>query len=545
MRALLSALLVVAVGGATVDKVRPRFVDGVCVRARMRGEVRQRLQDGWWVATAPRIFRVGTPAGPTPHHLQPKLTLANGLATATPAAPISLHDPGQCFPWSLHASIAGADFAYPIFDERGVPSKVDARRGDLATLRCDSVICPVPATPNCFETDGVCGEDEWCQLIDHVKFGPDAASAHGQSPNMAMRSCTFFRQHASEYSWIWNTICDSHAHWGPWTATRGRCAKYRQDQQSCTATLDPSFPLGPSYHASPANGAPPARELVCAPGLVCTGDMPPLPHTCVKRRPRDVCYAGSWWDSSWCPRVSAAVSGGGGGLSLPDLLAAAAGVLASAPVEAYDGGAADPKFWSAAAANDGRARATAWLEALWPDRYRADTAFPLELPRPRGAPQSAEWNETTAPIVTLGRQINRVWAAIHACVHNAPPTLRPAQVEASRAAAVWLRQRVSCCNCRGFFSALLNEVGLPPTSAARYDHARWWWRTHNMVSEHAASTRGGHPWAYPHQTDAEFAATHGDLSTRLRCQNPWFLEWEDAVAMWTLPEEGGEGRDEL
>ena len=37
----------------------------------------------------------------------------------------------------------------------------------------------------------------------------------------------------------------------------------------------------------------------------------------------------------------------------------------------------------------------------------------------------------------------------------------------------------------------------------------------------------------------------------LRCQNPWFLGWEDAVEMWTLPpadsaafeeeEEGGEG----
>lgn len=39
----------------------------------------------------------------------------------------------------------------------------------------------------------------------------------------------------------------------------------------------------------------------------------------------------------------------------------------------------------------------------------------------------------------------------------------------------------------------------------------------------------------------------------LRCQNPWFLGWEDAVEMWTLPpadadgfeeEEGGEGGEE-
>jgi hypothetical protein len=476
---------------------------------------------------------------------QPKLTLADGLAAASLATPISLNDPAQCFPWTLDSAIAGADYAYPIFDVHGVPQRATARKGQLATLRCDSAICPVPDTPNCFEADGVCGDDEWCQLEDHVKFGPDAAGAHGATPNMAMRSCDFFRRHASDYAWIWNNICGSTRGWGPWTATRGRCAKYRTEQQSCTATIAPDSKLGPTYHVSPVDGRPPARELVCAPGLVCTGDTHPLPHTCVKRRPKDVCYQGAWWDSSWCPRVARGRENAGG-LALPDLLAAAAGVLASAPVEAYDGGARDPKFWSAAAAEDGRARAAAWLEALWPDRYRGSTEFPLQLPRPQGAPFSAQWNDTTAPIVTLGRQVNRIWAAIHACIHNAPPTLRAEQVDASRAAAIWLRHHVSCCNCRGFFSALLNDVGLPPLSSSRLDHARWWWRTHNMVSEHAASTRGGHPWSWPHRTDDEFKAEYGGLSARLRCQNPFFLTWEDAVEMWTLPpDDGARGRDEL
>lgn len=41
---------------------------------------------------------------------------------------------------------------------------------------------------------------------------------------------------------------------------------------------------------------------------------------------------------------------------------------------------------------------------------------------------------------------------------------------------------------------VLNALGLPPTSSSRLDHMRWWWRAHNMVSEHAANSRGGHPW---------------------------------------------------
>ena len=49
MHALLSLLVVVAVGGAAVDKVRPSFVDGVSVWGRVRGVVRRGLQGGLWV----------------------------------------------------------------------------------------------------------------------------------------------------------------------------------------------------------------------------------------------------------------------------------------------------------------------------------------------------------------------------------------------------------------------------------------------------------------------------------------------------------------
>lgn len=180
-----------------------------------------------------------------------------------------------------------------------------------------------------------------------------------------------------------------------------------------------------------------------------------------------------------------------GGLPLPELLSAAAAYLANAPVELYES-PFNPLYWSDPSLRSARETAAAALEALWPERFRAETSFPLRLPESPGEVHSREWNTTAAQAHALFRQIGRAWAAVHTLVHNAPDPLSPRQAEASAALALWLRQHVTCCNCRGFFSQLLNEVGLPPiASTSRVEHAQWWWRTHNAVSEHTASTRGG------------------------------------------------------
>ena len=77
----------------------------------------------------------------------------------------------------------------------------------------------------------------------------------------------------------------------PWVTVRGRCEKYRKEQQSCVAdigTLDGTF--GPHYVVD-ARGRPPVAPLVCGPGLACTGpDFFVLPNTCVRVRPPRVCY---------------------------------------------------------------------------------------------------------------------------------------------------------------------------------------------------------------------------------------------------------------
>jgi hypothetical protein len=112
------------------------------------------------------------------------------------------------------------------------------------------------------------------------------------------------------------------------------------------------------------------------------------------------------------------------------------------------------------------------------------------------------------------------------------------QIWASRALAVFLAQNFQCPDCRGEFEvSVLSIIGLPPSSSSRQDHQKWWWRAHNMVSEHSSSTRGGLPWLYLAQTPQEFSENVGASAGNtevLKCQNPFFLPYEDAVTMWKI-----------
>ena len=47
--------------------------------------------------------------------------------------------------------------------------------GDVINMRCDSVVCPNLPVPDCFMDEGICAEDEWCQLEDQGKGAAAAA----------------------------------------------------------------------------------------------------------------------------------------------------------------------------------------------------------------------------------------------------------------------------------------------------------------------------------------------------------------------------------
>lgn len=55
-----------------------------------------------------------------------------------------------------------------------------------------------------------------------------------------------------------------------------------------------------------------------------------------------------------------------------------------------------------------------------------------------------------------------------------------------------------------------------------------------MVSEHAASTRGGHPGVYPAYSNEEYEAKYQEFGGHLKCQNPWFLPYEFVDLMWDI-----------
>lgn len=64
---------------------------------------------------------------------------------------------------------------------------------------------------------------------------------------------------------------------------------------------------------------------------------------------------------------------------------------------------------------------------------------------------------------------------------------------------------------------------------------RWWWRAHNMVSEHAAATRGGHPWVWLNADSNEAFAREAKAkfgSDLIKCQNPWWVCW--LVVPWLV-----------
>lgn len=444
----------------------------------------------------------------------------------------------QCFDWSSSQSVAGADFEYvPTGSTNN--TLVTATRGSLIDLKCASVICPNPRTQDCFYDPSVCSDNEWCMLAAQELWGPWTVNS-GMTPGAQGRAglqCSAAQELGME--WWFSNVCSRNSSWGPYTSQRGRCVPFRQEQQSCLAELaDATDLIGPSYPVM-ENGHPFSRPLRCAPGLVCTGEVGPMPHTCVRVRPPNTCFQGPWWNSTWCKVGGGAGGEYEGGLPQEVLEDAAASLILQLPQDHLVPSQAD--FWTDEKGNRTRQQISNIVQVLWPVAYRNTTQFPLStIPYPTGPVYSEGWNATASEAASIMAQTPRVWSTLHTLIHNTNDPMSEIQVAASRSLAVFLAQNFQCPDCRGFWQTeVLDAVDLPPKSTSRKDHAYWWWRAHNMVSEHTAATRGGHPWIYLAYPTAEaFAEQVGRKeagnAALLHCQNPFFLPFEDAFAMWTI-----------
>ena len=443
----------------------------------------------------------------------------------------------------------------------------------------------------------------------------------------------------------------------PWKPAQGVCVKYRDAQQSCKPSLKGSGNFYSDSFIALADATKTStpsldRPLTCGPGLVCTGDdaalpstcvaRPPeggegnafsggiqigarleqqscsdshpcaegltctgadfevLPHTCVEARPRDVCFAGPWWDSSRCPRTS--VDAPCGGISAAMAHEALLSALLLAPGEVVYPGRCG--YWTGPSAgwNERLDRVRRQIydvfAALWPapnparglapmppfasleasfylgtspanrttrvtagecnDASMAEFSTPNGLPSgcviesgeclcggdacgPAGGSTECETCRIKAALANAAQRASRpalVWSLVHWTMHNLPRTLTREQVEASKAIALILKDLFWCNDCRGFFAiGVLGSVGYPPDSTRREDHARYWNMGHNIASEHVATTRGGHPWIF------QLANQSAGPFTGEAYQNPFFMPYEAAVRQWTqcVPAEEGAG----
>jgi len=196
------------------------------------------------------------------------------------------------------------------------------------------------------------------------------------------------------------------------------------------------------------------------------------------------------------------------------------------------------------AVNETRMRGLNILKQLWP--YKVYPAGPpkdiLERlnqccnPLPRctststaedcdpGTYNTTDVKKKLATAHMMANRPNKIWSVAHFVTMNLPDPVPASVAHASQALAVFLAHNFWCDDCRGFFQVgVVEEYGLPPITNQADDIAKWWWNGHNVAGEHVATTRGGHPWIHE--------LGYADVKAY---QNPWYMTWEDAQAMWVM-----------
>lgn len=317
-----------------------------------------------------------------------------------------------------------------------------------------------------------------------------------------------------------------------------------------------------------------AKDIPCGDGLVCTGrHLEILNNTCVTPRPADLCFAGPWWDSTKCPRTGKGADGVAppcGGMTpayaleslMTTMLLSPGEIISAGQCDYWYKGPGDPGWYQRMA--DLRKNIHSIFDTLWPKHLpgfeflqsfeEIEILFGLPSKTYSDCVHAAAKTEAdckTDPqsavcvlhmhlvnAASLAIQPNKVWSIIHWVMTNLQEDrdMSPAQVDASHAIALIMRDNFWCNDCRGFFdTGVLGVLGYPPTSTRSLDHEYYWNLGHNQASEHVASTRGSHPW---------IMQLAGQSSTRLdygMYQNPFFVPYLQAHMQWKQVERDGDG----
>ena len=420
--------------------------------------------------------------------------ITNGTATDSTPLPLDCGTPPQNSEtdrmWFTQGGCSRASTNFSYFDENGIPQS--AGKGDLIKMTCDSVFCPSPPRPDCYELQNACSENEFCWINQHEKWGPWAMGKNGTTP--LPEWCTPERQtqlqntsnglndtQRVQMQVSYNLTCNTGVIWEDgleiWKPVHGQCTTYRKIQQSCTTDplkfTDPA--LNPVYARQP-NGRVYDRPLLCDPHggrnfskLTCTGpDFDVLPSTCVEARPRDQCFSNPWWYSKNCPRTAAVAPPSG--LTRDQALYAAATSLLLFPGEV--GWVASCVFWDnttavGRATETARRKMYAIITKLWPVESIGGAVPSYEelmaqipVANITGNITNCYANENTdgsviasdlAVLNRMSMQPNQIWSLAHFVTFNQPAPMSNARVEGSKALAAHLAEQFWCDDCRGFF----------------------------------------------------------------------------------------------
>ena len=369
-----------------------------------------------------------------------------------------------------------------------------AAKGELIKMTCDNWQCPVPKVVDCYRDRSACAADEWCMVITHEKWGAWAMGKDGHTPNFDQCGQAYYEQIEAIASQgnvnnitvdalkaTRDAICGSAtvgvangiqlhglSEDALWKPSHGRCVKYRHEGESCIPTLSTQGRFANAFvrraqepGKSYPNGGTMERPLACGPDLVCTGpSFDVLPSTCVKARPRDVCYSGPWWDSSRCPRTSMKRSGMTRDWAIESLQTA---------FLLFPGEVASPmtcKYWTGPFAiytEEVRNVTYNIFEALWPKHLVGEipsmkqlyhhmwhqTDLNLAALKPEvceaGAEVEGNISKALAMAGSWSHRPNLLWSLIHFVMHNQPSPMSQQAVAASEARKILeevLKQRV-------------------------------------------------------------------------------------------------------
>lgn len=75
---------------------------------------------------------------------------------------------------------------------------IQANKGDIIPLSCESLECPIVQIPDCYELGiEICNDDEFCFIDEHEKWGKWAMGINGKTPSASSNNDSF----CSEYNY--------------------------------------------------------------------------------------------------------------------------------------------------------------------------------------------------------------------------------------------------------------------------------------------------------------------------------------------------------